>query len=84
MASRCVEIEGEALLLEELAECIDEALGGGNAYYHVKLDGVGRCGEVVVRIDGRKGRLPLLFGRGELEPGYVRSVVRSTVERFEF
>jgi hypothetical protein len=84
VGSRCVEVEGEPLLLEELAECIREALYDRHAYYHVRLDGVGRCGEIVVRITGSKGRLPLLFERGELTPGYVRSVVRSTVDKFAF
>ena len=82
--SRYVDVEGDPLLIEELSECIREALDGRHAYYHVRLDGVGRCGEVVVRITGRKGRLPLLFERGDLTPGYVRTVVQATVDKFAF
>jgi hypothetical protein len=81
---RCVDVEGDPLLIEELSECIREALVGRQAYYHVRVDGVGRCGEVVVRITGNKGRLPLLFERGDLTPGYVRSVVQATVDKFAF
>ncbi len=50
-----VEIEGEAPLLDDLSECIREALRGRNARYHVRLDAVGRCGEIIVRIEGARG-----------------------------
>ena len=45
---------------------------------------MGRVGEVLVSITGPSGRLPLLFGHEELEPGYVSSVVRNAVEKFAF
>jgi hypothetical protein len=31
----------------------------------------------------RKGRLPLMFDRSELEPAFVHHVVRSAVEQYE-
>jgi hypothetical protein len=39
-------------------------------------------GEVLIAIDGRRGHLPLILGQEDLEPGYVRGVVRELVERF--
>jgi hypothetical protein len=39
-------------------------------------------GEVLVSVTGAKGRLPILFGREDLEPGYVARVVTDTVARF--
>jgi hypothetical protein len=79
-----IEIEGEARLLDGLAEAVRVALADQGTSYHVRIDGVGRCGEVMVRITGSKGRLPLLFDAGELEPAYVGSVIRRTVEKYAF
>ena len=79
-----IEIEGEAHLLNDLAEAVRLALADQGTSYHVRIDGVGRCGEVMVTITGSKGRLPLLFDAGELEPAYVRSVIRRTVEKYAF
>ena len=81
--SRLLRIEGERSLLDRFEEPLRRALGGWRAFYQVYIDSVGRCGEVLISIVGRKGRLPLIFGHEELEPGYVGSVVRDTVEKFD-
>lgn len=81
--SRLLRIEGERTLLERFEEPLRRALGGRRAYYQVHIDSVGRCGEVLISIVGTKGRLPLIFGQEELEPGYVGSVVRDTVEKYD-
>jgi hypothetical protein len=79
-----VQIDGDRPLVDRLSEPIRSALAGRTAFYRVTIDGVGRCGEVIVAISGAKGRLPLLFGQGELDAGYVRSVVQRTVETYNF
>jgi hypothetical protein len=58
------------------------ALSHRRAYYQVRIETVGRCGEILVSILGAKGRLPLIFGPGERERGYVVSVVRDTLEKY--
>jgi hypothetical protein len=40
------------------------------------------CGAIEVRVSGPKGRLRLVFDRAELDPAYVRSVVRRTLSRY--
>jgi hypothetical protein len=65
-----------------LREPLHRALDGRLRYYAVEIAAVGRVGEVLVSITGSKGRLPLLFGHEELEPGYVSSVVKHAVEKF--
>jgi len=82
--TRLLRIEGDGALLERLEEPLRRALGDRRAFYHVRIDSVGRCGEVLICIVGTKGRLPLIFGQEELEPGYVVRVVRDTVEKFGF
>jgi hypothetical protein len=80
-----VQIEGEGQsLVESLREPLCRALEDRPAFYSVRIDPVGRVGEVLIRIEGAKGRLPLLFGHEELEPGYVFRVVRDTVTRYDF
>lgn len=79
-----VEIDGEATLLEQLEGPLHRVLAVRAAYYRVRVEGIGRCGEVLVGITGAKGQLPLLFGREELEPGYVARVVNDTLDRFAF
>jgi hypothetical protein len=79
-----VVIDGEAKLLEQLKAPLHRALAGRSAFYRVRVEGIGRCGEVLVGITGAKGSLPLLFGREELEPGYVARVVNDTLDRFAF
>ena len=72
------------VMLSLLREPLYQALGGRCRFYAVEIAAVGRVGEVLVSITGSRGRLPLLFGNDELEPGYVSSVVRQTVEKFAF
>ena len=66
-----------------LAEPLRRALADGRAFYAVRIETIGRVGEVMVSIDGAKGRLPLLFRPEELDAGYVCSVVKDTVRRFD-
>ena len=80
---RLLRIEGERTLLERFEEPLRRAFGGRRAYCQVHIDSVGRCGEILVSIVGTKGRLPLIFGKEQLEPGYVGSVVRDTVEKHD-
>jgi hypothetical protein len=79
---RLVRLEGDRLLLDRLEEPLWRALSHRRAYYQVRIETVGRCGEILVSILGAKGQLPLIFGQEELEPGYVMSVVRDTVEKY--
>lgn len=77
-------IAGEGALVEQIGHPVRVALAARGVVYHVRIEGVGRCGDVMVSITGEKGRLPLLFSRGELEPGYVVRVVTDTVAKFGF
>jgi hypothetical protein len=77
-----VEFKGHAELLEQLKDPLRRALERRRAFYRVEIEAIGRCGEVVVVIDGSKGRVPLLFGHEELEPAYVVRVVEDTVDKF--
>lgn len=78
-----MEITGDSEnLVERLREPLRRALAERKSFYAVRVDSVGRVGEVLVSITGSKGRLPLLFGNEELEPGYVSRVVREVVTRF--
>jgi hypothetical protein len=74
-------MEGDSALLERLGEAISRALAGRRRMYRVRVDSVGRCGEVLVSVDGTRGRLPLLFSQDD-EPAFVASTVLQTVERF--
>ena len=69
-------------LVDQLQEALREALEPRNRFYSVEIDAVGRVGEVLVSITSSRGRLPLLFGRDDLEPGYVHRIVSDTVARF--
>jgi hypothetical protein len=80
---KLVEVRGEsAALVSRLREPLVQALSGRRTHYAVRVETIGRIGEVLVSIVGWKGRLPLLFRRDELEPGHVSTVVRSVVDRF--
>jgi hypothetical protein len=84
-ATSLVQIDGEnPLVVERLREPVSRALGNRRAFYSVRVETVGRVGEILVSILGHKGRIPLLFAQDELEPGYVHGVVRDTVDRFGF
>ena len=77
-------LEGEPALLAALREPLRRALGVRPTPYRVDVEWVGRCGEILVSITGAKGRLPLLFSRDQIDPGYVHRVVFDTVERYGF
>jgi hypothetical protein len=79
-----IEIEGDVGLVQGLGEALHRSLADRQRYYRVRLDGIGRCGEVLVAVTSASGRLPLLFDRRDLEPAYVASVVRYNVDRFAF
>jgi hypothetical protein len=72
------------LLGDGLAEPLCRALGGRRRYYSVRVEALGRVGEVLVTITGSKGRLPLILSPQDLEPGDVFRIVSDTVERFGF
>jgi hypothetical protein len=79
----CMRVSGDNdALVDRLRTPLQRALEGRRTFYSVRIEAVGRVGEVVVSITGSKGRVPLLFGHEELEPGYVSSVVQATVDRF--
>lgn len=72
-----------ARLVEQLQEPLRQALAGRNRFYVVEIDAIGRLGEVLVSISSWRGRLPLLFGGKDLEPGYVHRIVSDAVARFD-
>jgi hypothetical protein len=41
------------------------------------------CGRVEVRVSGPRAELRLLFDRSDLDPAYVRHLVRRTVKRYQ-
>lgn len=79
-----VEILGTSALVQRVQGALHQALDDRRRFYRVDVAEVGRCGEVLISINGTKGRLPLLFAHDDLEPGPVRNVVQRTVERFGF
>jgi hypothetical protein len=81
--ARLVRVSGRSEgLVDQLQEPLRLALESRNRFYAVEIDSVGCLGEVLVSITSTRGRLPLLFGREELEPGYVHRIVSDTVVRF--
>lgn len=84
-AATLIQVTGpSASLVDRLREPLQRALGDRRGLYSVRVDSVGRMGEVLVGISGSRGRVPLLFGEEDLEPGHVFQVVRDTVTRLEF
>ena len=69
-------------LVALLTEPLNKVLVGRRGFYDVRVEAVGRVGEVLVSITGSKGHLPLLFGQEDLEPGFVSRVVQDAVDRF--
>jgi hypothetical protein len=80
--SRMVHVSGQGTLLDRFRDPLERALGTRRSYYHVSLEAVGRVGEVLVSVTGNKGRLPMLFGSEDLDPGYVTRVVVDTLARY--
>lgn len=82
--ARNVEIRGDdRALVARLGDPLRRALAEGHAFYAVRIQAIGRVGEVMISIDSAKGRLPLLFRPEDLDAGYVCSVVKDTVRRFD-
>jgi hypothetical protein len=79
-----VVIGGDDALVARLADALRRVLGQRGGLYRVRVDWVGRGGEVVVAITGAKGRLPLLLGRHDLDPDEVERVVEEALERYSF
>ena len=80
---RFVRVRGQSSwLVGRLQEPLRQALESRKRFYFVDIQSIGRVGEVLVSITSSRGRLPLLFGREDLEPGYVHRVVTDTVTRF--
>lgn len=80
-----VQVEGpNSLLVERLREPLRQALADRGSFYRVHIDVIGRNDEVMVCIIGSRGRLPLIFSGGALEPGHVFRVVRDAVDEMGF
>jgi hypothetical protein len=79
-----VEILGAPALVQRVQGALHQALDDRRRPYRIEVAEIGRCGDILISINGTKGRLPLLFAGGELEPGPLRNVVQRTVERFGF
>lgn len=83
--ARLIQVSGQsASLVDRLREPLQQALADRRRFYSVRIDTVGRMGEVLVGITGSQGRVPLLFGEEDLEPAHVFQVVRDTVARLGF
>ena len=79
-----VDIGGsDAGLVERFSEPVRSALAGRRSWYGVRIEPVGRTGEVMLRIDGVDGHLALVLGRAEMEPRQLASLVRRTVLRLD-
>jgi hypothetical protein len=77
-----VQVTGEDVpLVERLRVPLHEALADRRRFYAVRVDAVGRMGEVLVGITGSGGHVPLLFAKEQLAPSYVSQVVRDTITR---
>lgn len=82
-ADHLLDIRGEhAQLVERLREPLVRALKDRGSFYSVRVETIGRVGEVLVRITGSRGHVPLLFASDELEPGYVFRMVEDIVTKF--
>jgi hypothetical protein len=79
-----VEILGAPALVQRVQGALHLALDERRRLYRIEVAEIGRCGDILISINGSNGRLPLLFAEGDLEPGPLRNVVQRTVERFGF
>ncbi len=78
---KLIEVFGDsAELVDRLREPLLQALSGSRCSYAVRVDSVGPMGEVLVSITGSQGRIPLLFGREQLAPTHLSSVVQRAVD----
>jgi hypothetical protein len=79
---KLIQVAGEnPALVDRLREPLLKALSGRRCCYAVRVEAVGPMGEVLVSITGSRGRIPLLFGRGELDAAHVSKVVEGAVDR---
>lgn len=82
---RLVQVGGEAsALVDRMRGPLLKALAGRRRCYAVRVEALGPSGEVLVTIMGSKGRVPLLFGPGELQSGHISRVVRRALDRAAF
>lgn len=79
--SRRVEIDGDPGLMARLAAPLQRALAETRRVYRIRVESVGRSGETMVAVDGRNGRLPLLFDPAD-DAAQVASAVRRAIDRF--
>ena len=78
-----VEVSGDNTLLHYgLTDPLCRALSGRQRFYAVRVEALGRVGEVLVTITGSKGRLPLILSPQDLEPGDVFRMVSDTVDKY--
>jgi hypothetical protein len=78
---RNLEITGDRSL-DGLKDPLCRALAGRRRFYRVRVEGMGRAGEVLVSITGSRGHLPLILSPQDLEPGDVFRVVCDTMDKF--
>jgi hypothetical protein len=76
-----VEISGDRRL-DCVRDPVCRALADRHRFYSVRVEAVGRVGEVLVTITGSRGRLPLILSPQDLEPGDVFRMVSDTVDKF--
>ena len=78
-----VEVGGHNIdLVDRLRQPLRNALEARRRFYAVRIDAIGRVGEVLLSVTSSKGRAPFIFGPDDLEPAYVARVVSDTVARF--
>ena len=79
----CIQVRGpDPQLVAQLTEPPRRALtlGARHGYYEVRVNALGREGEVLLRIDGIGGHVPLLR-RDQWTDGYVFAAVQEAVRR---
>jgi hypothetical protein len=69
-----------AALVDSMREPLTSALSGRRVFYDVRVAALGPRGDVLVSITASTGRIPLLFGPGELQAAHVSRVVRRAVD----
>jgi hypothetical protein len=67
-------------LVDSMRGPLLKALSGRRAFYAVRVDALGPRGDVLVSITASKGRIPLLFGPGELQAAHISRVVRGALD----
>lgn len=76
-----VDVGGDAAaLVDRMRGPLLRALSGRRARYAVRVAALGPRGDVLVTITAPTGRIPLLFGPGELRAAHISRVVRGAVD----